>query len=202
MGKSNRSSDPQRSYTYDMITNCGPLAGLPGNPIRNFAGGRYDGTTLESDMILYHAGQAGGLRLNGRTGIWCTRQPIPSEAVARIDYAIPPVWQNHSETGERVPNATGASPIEANYQLLIPKGTSIYEGRAATKSPPYMGGSEQVYVPISPELPPIEVLREDPLRTEPFRRGDPSPPDADPFVEPPQHIKRNSAGRPPSSPER
>ena len=47
-------------FKYNMVENPGPLADILGNPASNFAGGKYNTTVLDEDMILYRAGKSGG----------------------------------------------------------------------------------------------------------------------------------------------
>jgi len=163
----------RREYTFNQIDNCGPLNDLPGNPIRNFAGGRYDAITLKKDTIVYNAGPAGGLRLDDRTELWCTRSPAPSAIRARVEQAIPVNWQADKSSGRRVPFYTGQSTLEATYELRLAKGTVIYEGPAATVHGIFLGGGKQIYVPVSPNHPNVTILREMPIgHNEPVLHAD------------------------------
>ncbi|MEV4628234.1 hypothetical protein AB0J90_18350 [Micromonospora sp. NPDC049523] len=110
-----------RHYEFDMVTNPGPLASLRGAPAGNFAGGRYNATSLTADTIFYRAGKAGG-GPNG-LGQWFTTTPPNSVAHARIDTAVRAQWFDPGTGG-----FTGASPLESAYAVSIPKETTVYSG--------------------------------------------------------------------------
>jgi RHS repeat-associated protein len=146
-----------RAFEFDMVRNPGPLADLRGNPAANFAGGKYNATTLDHDVTLYRAGKAGG----GKNGLgqWFTRDPILSEAQGRLDLAIKPQWTDANGA------LTGTSPLQSAYAVRIPKGTTIYEGPVGYQGGPYLGGQDimQIYVHQPWTIPGVQVLSETPL---------------------------------------
>lgn len=71
---------------FDMVTNPGPLASMPGAPAANFAGGKYTVVTLTEDVTLYRAGSS----TESLLGQWFTADPPVSAAKVRIDTAVKP----------------------------------------------------------------------------------------------------------------
>lgn len=140
-----------------MVENPGPLASLPNNPAANFAGGKYNTITLEDDLVLYRAGQAGGGR--NALGQWFTREPAESVAQVRIDLAVKPQWKDANGA------LTGTSPVESVYQIKIPKGTTIYEGPVGSQGGIYLGGQDvmQIYVNQPWNIKGVQVLDELPI---------------------------------------
>lgn len=144
------------SYTYNMIENPGPLARIDPQAAGTFAGGKYNISVLENDLILYRAGRAGGGK--NAFGQFFTRRAPQSRATARIDYAVRAQWID-PKTGA----LTGSSPIEAVYAIKIPKGTMIYEGPAGYQTGVYVGGREQIFISKPWEIPGVQVMAEIPL---------------------------------------
>ncbi|MBO1913866.1 hypothetical protein J4G37_54765, partial [Microvirga sp. 3-52] len=106
-----------------MIENPGPLAKLDSKPINNFYGGKYNAKELQEDLILYRAGESGGLTIAGKEknalGQWFTNDRAESVAKVRIDLAVKSQWVD-PKTGV----LTGTSPLNATYKIKIPKGTT------------------------------------------------------------------------------
>ena len=127
-------------FQYNMVENPGPLASMRGRPAGNFAGGRYNATTLTEELVLYRGGDGG--RGRNAFGQWFTREPPRSQAHVRIDSAVKRDWTDAS-TGVR----TNKSPVNAVYGLRIPKGTTIYEGPVGSQGGVYVGGGNQIFVP-------------------------------------------------------
>ena len=141
------------TFTYNMVTNPGPLALLRNNPAANFAGGRYNAITLTEDIILYRGGKAGGGR--NAYGQWFTDSAPPSAAHVHIDSAVKRFW-THPRTGV----LTGESPVEAVYALRIPKGTTIYQGPVGYQGGISVGGGNQIFVPEPWAIKGVKVLSE------------------------------------------
>lgn len=108
-------------FSFNMVENPGPLASMNGNSASNFASGKYSMTILEDDLILYRAGKSGGGK-NG-FGQWVTREPISSEAQARLDLAVKPQWKDANGI------LTGESPIESVMLLEFQKVLPYMKGR-------------------------------------------------------------------------
>ncbi|PJG58427.1 hypothetical protein CUC53_12680 [Aeromonas cavernicola] len=140
-----------------MVENPGPLASINGNPASNFASCKYNKTILDEDLILYRAGKSGGGK-NG-FGQWFTREPISSEAQARLDLAVKPQWKDANGV------LTGESPIESVYAVRIPKGTEVYEGPVGYQGGAYLGGQDimQIYVHQPWALRGAQVIKEVPI---------------------------------------
>jgi RHS repeat-associated protein len=147
------------SSDFSMVDNPGPLASMRGNPAGNFLGGRYRAVKLESDLILYRGGKAGGGR--NAYGQWFTFKPPASAAKVRIDSAVKPQWIN-PKTGI----LEASSPIESVYTIKIPKGTVIYVGPTGSQGGVYVGGANmtQVFVPKPWEIRGVQVLEETLIR--------------------------------------
>lgn len=130
--------------------NPGPLAQLRGNPASNFAGGRYNAPTLTDDLVLYRGGEAGR-----PLGQWFTRSLSQSVAQVRIGSTVKPHWVD-PKTGAY----TGLSSIDNVYTVLIPKGTTIYEGPVGYQGGVYLGGpgTNQVFVSEPWKIPGVPVL--------------------------------------------
>lgn len=143
-------------YSFNMIENPGPLAKLDPNAAATFAGGKYNVIQLQSDLILYRGGKAGGGK--NAFGQFFTRKAPQSRAAVRIDSAVKAQWID-PQTGA----LTGSSPIESVYALKIPKGTIIYEGPAGYQSGVYVGGQEQIFIPKPWGIPGVKVISETPL---------------------------------------
>jgi filamentous hemagglutinin len=127
---------------FNMVTNPGPLANMPGIPAANFAGGNYSAIALTEDVILYRGGSSTGSPL----GQWFTAESPTSVAQVRIDTAVKPQWINPT-TGALV----GTSPIDAVYAVKVPAGTTVYQGPVASQGGIYVGGSgaqqTQIFIP-------------------------------------------------------
>ena len=145
-------------YKYDMVNNPGPLANLKGNPAANFAGGKYNMHVLEHDLVLYRAGKGGG-GINA-LGQWFTREPAESVAKVRVELAVKPQWIDEHGV------LTGTSPIESVYKIVIPKGTTIYEGPVGYQGGAYLGGQNitQIFVEQPWRLNGVNVLDSWPIR--------------------------------------
>ena len=141
-------------YRYNMVTNPGPLSKLEGRPALNFSGGKYNKRKLDSDLILSRVGQSGGGR--NTWGQWFTAEPTNSIAHARMDLAIKPIWKDVEGT------VVGKSPIDAYYNLRIPKGAVVYEGPVGYQKDLHLGGQDimQIYIHKPWELRKAEVLNE------------------------------------------
>jgi uncharacterized Zn-binding protein involved in type VI secretion len=144
------------TYTYNMVENPGPLASVRNNPAANFAGGKYNATTLTDDVVLYRGGEAGK-----PLGQWFTREPPGSVANVRIDSAVKPQWIDPG-TGA----LTGSSPINAVHAVRIPKGTVIYEGPVGYQGGPYLGGQNQMQIFVQEpwKIPGVTPVSSTPLR--------------------------------------
>ncbi|MUK87590.1 hypothetical protein GMD78_04140 [Ornithinibacillus sp. L9] len=160
-----RNANDLEKFAYNMIDNPGPLSKLRGNPAGNFYGGKYNVEVLKDDLILYRAGEAGGLTMLGKEknalGQWFTREPAESAIKVRIDTAVKPQWID-PKTGI----LTGTSPINATYKIKIPKGTTIYEGPVGNQGGVYTGGMDynQIFISEPWKIKGIEVLKEIPLK--------------------------------------
>ncbi|MCG8540566.1 MAG: hypothetical protein MJA82_11595 [Clostridia bacterium] len=126
-------------YKYNMVKNPGPLSEIPGNPASNFASGKYNITTLRKDTILYRGGKAGGGK--NALGQWFTEAPADSAIHVRIDNAVKPQWID-PKTGA----LTGVSPIQSNYAVKIPAGTTIYKGPVGYQGGIYLGGQDKIQI--------------------------------------------------------
>lgn len=135
-------------YQYNATTNPGPLSemGVAGN----FYGGRYNKSILESDLILYRAGQ-----IDKPLGQWFTREPLGSVAQVRADLAVKPQWIN-PVTGV----LEGTSTIDCIYTIKIPKGTTIYSGPVGNQGGIYLGGLdiEQIFIAQPWRIDGVEVI--------------------------------------------
>jgi len=145
-------------YKYDMVNNPGPLAKLRNNPAANFAGGKYNKNILKEDLVLYRAGKAGGGK--NAFGQWFTRDPAESAAKVRVDLAVKPQWIDNEGV------LTGTSPLESVYKVLIPKGTTIYEGPVGYQGGSYFGGQNvtQIFVEQPWQLAGVKIMDSWPLR--------------------------------------
>ncbi|MDI9764956.1 RHS repeat-associated core domain-containing protein [Pantoea dispersa] len=145
-------------YKYDMVNNPGPLAKLRNNPAANFAGGKYNKNILKEDLVLYRAGKAGGGK--NAFGQWFTRDPAESAAKVRVDLAVKPQWIDNEGV------LTGTSPLKSVYKVLIPKGTTIYEGPVGYQGGSYFGGQNvtQIFVEQPWQLAGVKIMDSWPLR--------------------------------------
>jgi len=152
------SASTDAAYTFNTFDNPGPLALLPNKPIANFFGGRYNAITLEDDLILYRAGEAGpGKEL----GQWFTREAPQSVAQTRIDSAVMPQWID-----PRTGVLGGTSPVDTVYSISIPKGTTIFEGPVGTQGGVYLGGmnKSQIYINQPWNIPGVKMIGSTPLK--------------------------------------
>lgn len=135
---------------YDMVTNPGPLAEIPGVPAGNFATGQYTAVQLSDDVTLYRAGDAGGKAL----GQWYTTKPPTSVASVRIDSAVKPQWINSDGVLE------GESPINSYFKIQIPSGTTVYTGPVGYQGGVYLGGesTNQIFVSQPWTNPAVQVI--------------------------------------------
>ncbi|NOT66774.1 MAG: hypothetical protein HOP04_00270 [Methylophilaceae bacterium] len=136
---------------FDMVTNPGPLASMPGTPASNFSGGKYTALTLTEDITLYRGGDSTGKAL----GQWFTTESPTSVAQVRIDTAVKPQWVD-PKTGQ----LTGNSPIDVVYTVKIPAGTTIYQGSVGNQGGVYVGGHNvsQVFVPEPWKIPGVQII--------------------------------------------
>jgi filamentous hemagglutinin len=148
------SSSP--TFMFNSIENPGPLAGLPGTPAANFISGKYNGTVLTEDLVLYRGGEAGK-----PLGQWFTREAPESAAQVRIDSAVKSQWID-PKTGV----LTGSSPIDVVYAIKIPKGTTIYEGPVGYQGGVYLGGpsANQVFVEAPWNIRGVQVINSKPIK--------------------------------------
>lgn len=146
------------SNAFNALENPGPLASLPGRPAGNFYGGRYDSNVLHEDLVLYRAGEG---TPGKELGQWFTRQAPQSIAQVRIDTAVKPQWID-GRTGV----LTGQSNIDTVYAVVVPRGTTIYEGPVGTQGGIYVGGpmTNQIFVHQPWNVPGVKVIDSTPLR--------------------------------------
>ncbi|MCT4686382.1 hypothetical protein [Vallitalea sp.] len=93
-------------------------------------------------------------------GQWFTESPGKSAIQIRIDNAVKPQWID-PKTGV----LTGTSPINSNYAVKIPAGTTIYKGPVGYQGGSYLGGQNniQIYINKPWTIKGVEVLSETPL---------------------------------------
>ncbi|HMS56105.1 MAG TPA: DUF4157 domain-containing protein [Fimbriimonadaceae bacterium] len=135
-GKAPKASQTTGAHTYNMVENPGPLARIFPEHARTFAGGRYNAIRLEGDLKVYRAGAADS------GGQYFSRTKPISEMQVRRDFAVERTW-NDPRSGA----PTGLSQIEGYQEIIIPKGTIIYEGPAASRGGYFSGGNEQIFIP-------------------------------------------------------
>lgn len=135
-GKTPKAKNVSGDYAYNMVENPGPLARIFPEQARTFAGGRYNAIRLESDLKVYRAGAADS------GGQYFSRTKPISEMQVRRDFAVERTW-NDPKSGA----PTGLSQIEGYQEIVIPKGTVIYEGPAASRGGYFSGGNEQIFIP-------------------------------------------------------
>ncbi|MGW4796397.1 DUF6531 domain-containing protein, partial [Nonomuraea sp. NPDC004297] len=129
---------------------CGVPGGddvLPPRVAANFVGGRYTVRVLEQDTVLYRAGVH-----HEPMGRWFSVEKPLGVIQARIDKALPPVWPS----GERCVLDTG-------FAVKFPAGVKVFEGEVANQGSLYMGGTGQIYIPNSRDIPGAEVVGSWPL---------------------------------------
>ena len=110
--------------------NSGPLSE---EIAKTFTGGSYTEVVLSEDTVFYrvYGGSA------GQVGRYMTRTPQNGAMQSQIDLALNPGWGNTAQ------NVT---------KVVVPQGTTIYEGTAAPQSinggaGQLLGGGNQVYIP-------------------------------------------------------
>ncbi|MEV0621345.1 RHS repeat-associated core domain-containing protein [Nonomuraea sp. NPDC050404] len=146
------------AFVPNPLTAADPLGlapyGVPGGDdvldprtAANFVGGRYTTRILQEDTVLYRAGIH-----TEALGRWFSVQKPVGEIQARIDKALPPVWQ----TGEEC-------IIDTGYAVKVPAGVKVFEGEVASQGSWYMGGTDQIYIPNIREIPGVEVVGSWPL---------------------------------------
>ena len=118
------------SETRYTPANPGPL---PQDVAETFTGGSYTEKVLTEDTTFYrtYGGKA------GEVGRYMSRIPQNGGMQSQIDLALNPDWGN---------TATQVT------EVVVPKGTVIYEGTAASQSinggaGELLGGGNQVYIP-------------------------------------------------------
>lgn len=148
----------ERIFQYNAFENPGPLAELPGKPIDNFFGGRYNANVLEEPVILFRGGEGvAGKEL----GQWFSREAPQSSIQVRIDSAVKPQWVD-PVTGA----LTGESVVDTVYGIKFPAGTPIYEGPIGTQGGVYLGGPDtnQIFIFKPWTIPGVEVVSKSPLK--------------------------------------
>jgi len=111
---------------------AGTAASLSSKYASTFMGGRYTVRVLTQDEVFYRAGISDpGKQL----GEFFSKDPPVSVIQTRIDRAIPPRW----------PNGISA-PLDTGFAVLIPKGTTVYEGTIAPQGEIYLGGTMQTVI--------------------------------------------------------
>lgn len=110
--------------------NPGPLSQ---EVAETFIGSSYTETILTEDSVFYrvYGGDA------GKVGRYMTRVSQNGGMQSQLDLALNPEWGNTAEYVTKV---------------VVPKGTVIYEGRAASQSinggaGQLIGGGNQIYIP-------------------------------------------------------
>ena len=124
--------------------NPGPLSDdLAGT----FAGGKYKEIILSQDTELYRAG------VEGRPfGQFFSSDKPQSVLQTRIDKAVLPNWPGG-----------GTSPLDSVFKLKIPAGTKAYVGEVGYQNGVYLGGTQQIVIPKSWDIPGVQVLEQGPL---------------------------------------
>ncbi|EOF5101318.1 hypothetical protein ACK1QP_004714, partial [Salmonella enterica] len=124
--------------------NPGPLSDdLAGT----FAGGKYRELILSQDTELYRAS------VEGRPfGQFFSLDKPQSVLQTRIDKAVLPNWPGG-----------GTSPLDSVFKLKIPAGTKVYVGDVGYQNGIYLGGTQQIVVPSSWDIPGVQVLEQGPL---------------------------------------
>lgn len=139
-----------KKYTFNAITNPGPLATMESTPSTGFFGGRYNKLVADDELILYRLGKAGT-----PLGQYFTRIPPSSAIQARIDFALKPQWID-VKTGE----LTGESNFDTVHIVKFPKGTVMFEGPIASQGGPFLGGidTEQIFVSKPWEISDVKII--------------------------------------------
>ncbi len=107
-----------------------------------FMGGKYESFVLESDLIMYRAGDD----IMDLGQFFSADAPI-SVIQARIDKAILPVWPGGAK-----------SVVTHGYIVKIPKGTTVHKGLVAPQGGYYLGGTEQILIETPWLIEGVEVL--------------------------------------------
>ncbi|MGR6919803.1 RHS repeat domain-containing protein [[Actinomadura] parvosata] len=147
------------AFVHNPITAADPLGlapyGVQGgddvlDPVTaaNFTGSRYTTRILTEDTVLYRAGNA--VRELGE--YYSVQRPV-GVIQARIDKALPPVWDDGKEC-----------IVTTGYAVKIPSGVRVFEGEVASQGSWYMGGTDQIYIREPWNIPGVEVLDSWPLR--------------------------------------
>ncbi|WP_413738613.1 hypothetical protein ACL2XP_11370 [Sodalis sp. RH21] len=123
----------------------GPLFAKQGE---TFAGGKYSEILLKEDVIMYRAGTA-----EAQFGQYFSLDKPLGTLQVRIDKALLPEWPNGAK-----------SPIDTLFTVKIPAGSKVYVGEVGTQSSFYLGGTHQVVIPSSWDIPGIKILSREPLK--------------------------------------
>jgi hypothetical protein len=138
-GRRELPGQPQFASGACVAAEAGPLSDQIAS---TFRGGQYSARTLENDTVLYRAG------IDGKPlGQFFSEDAPVSEIQTRIDKAIPPEWSDGTP-----------APIDTGYAILIPRGTTVYEGDVANQGGWYMGGTNQVFVSEPWNVPGVQVV--------------------------------------------
>ena len=108
--------------------NAGPLPEAIAN---TFRGATYDAVTLSESTVFYRV--YGGTA--GEIGTFWTSTPPSGPLQATIDLAIRPEWGN---------------TVSQVARVLVPRGTTIYEGYAASQGALVGGGNQVVIFNVNP----------------------------------------------------
>lgn len=136
---------PGRVLGEYSAVNPGPLVA---KQVETFAGGRYSEIVLKENVKLYRAGTS-----EVQFGQYFSLDKPRGMVQVRIDKALLPEWP------------TGAkSPIDTVYTMEVPAGSKVYLGEVGTQSGFYVGGTHQVIIPSSWDLPGIKILSSEPLK--------------------------------------
>ncbi|WP_373818439.1 RHS repeat-associated core domain-containing protein, partial [Glaesserella sp.] len=130
------------------LSTCAIPKGIPGrintsapdlsyDDAATFLGGNYQKITLTEDLHVFRAGEVG--KPYGR--FFSLDKPI-SEIQVRIDKAILPIWPGTNKRGI----------INQGYELIIPKGNTIYVGDIAPQGGIYLGGTQQIFMPNTRDI--------------------------------------------------
>jgi RHS repeat-associated protein len=106
------------------------VAALPDEMAATFRGSRYTSRVLTEDTVLYRAGTA-----DQPLGQFFSAEKPVGVIQTRIDKAIPPVWPGGQ-----------AAPLDTGFAVVIPKGTTVFEGVIANQGGWYTGGTGQIVV--------------------------------------------------------
>ncbi|TDS98221.1 type VI secretion system Hcp family effector [Rahnella sp. BIGb0236] len=119
--------------------NPGPLH----NDLANtFSGGVYKEIQLAGDTTFYRAGVAGN-----PYGQYFSYEAPQSVIQTRIDKALLPQWPDGAQ-----------SPLDNFFEINIPSGTTIFVGETGYQNGIYLGGTEQVVIQKTWNIPGVKVL--------------------------------------------